>query len=152
MEQQKPMILPAYDAMIFPILCVLVLFVINREGQITRNEAYLTGVCLIWLYLPFTWHSLELSEKGLTLRRSIIPRRRHFAWDEIAEIRYRLYGTGEKAKLRLFPRKGRPGCISFNLQEKGAEERFQAFLGQARQHLGAGRVMEKTSPLWCLFL
>lgn len=152
MEQQKPITLPAYDAMIFPILCVVLLFVINREGQITRNEAYITGVCLIWLYLPFTWHSLELAEKGLALRRSIIPRRQHFAWGELAEIRYRLHGTGERAELRLCPRKGRSKRISVNLQKEDSAERFYAFLEQARQHLGAGHVVEKPSPFWCLFL
>lgn len=152
MAQQKRVILSAYDAMMFPILCVLLLFVINREGQITRNEAYITGLCLICLYLPFTWHSLEFSEKGLTLRRSIIPRRQYIVWSELAEIQYRLQGTGERAKLCLCPHKGRSKCISINLQKEGAAERFYAFLEQARQHLGAEHVVEKASPFWRLFL
>jgi len=152
MERQEHNILPAYDAMVFPILCVLLLFVINREGQITRNEAYTMGLCLIWLYLPLTWHSLELAEKGLTLRHSIIPRRQHFAWGELSEIRYRLHSTGERAGICLCPRQGRRKRISVNLQKEGAAESFGAFLEQARQHLGAEHVVEKPTPFWHLFM
>ncbi len=150
MEQRKDAILPAGDTMIFPTLCVLLLFVINREGLITRNEAYTMGLCLIGLYLPFTWHSLEFAEEGLTLRHSIIPRRQHVAWGELSEIRYRLHSTG--VVIRLCPHQGRPRRISVNLLKEGAEERFGAFLEHARQHLGAEHVVEKPSPFWSLFV
>lgn len=151
MEKTSSILLPAKDAMLFPVLCISALFIINREDFITRHEAYTAGLVLLTLYLPFSCHSLELSEDELSLRHCILPRRRRFAWEDIARIRFCRHGSGEAVTLTIFPRKGVRRRMTLDLRHPESAGDFAAFLALAQRRLGSEAVAEKRAWLYRVF-